>query len=200
MSSVLEHYALTQTVAPTIDPVSLADMKVHCRVDHTDDDAYLLGLITVATNTCESFTGRQLIHATYTLKLDGFPCDDEIELPKPPLSSITSITYIDTAGNSQTVTSTDYQTDIASTVGRVMPAYNAYWPATRDGQYNVVTVTFVAGYGATAATVPIKLRQGIKAFAATMYEHRETVVIGTIKTEFPEVCRALWYPYKLVQA
>ena len=192
--------ALTQTVAPTIDPVTLADMKAHCRVDHTDDDAYLLGLITAATNTCESFTGRQLIHATYTLKLDGFPVDDEIELPKPPLSSITSITYIDTAGTSQTVTAADYQTDSSSTVGRVMPAYNAYWPATRDSQYNVVTVTFVAGYGATAATVPIRLRQGIKAFAATMYEHREPVIVGTTKTEIPEVCRALWYPFKLVQA
>jgi len=200
MSYVAEHSALTQTVAPTIDPVSLADLKVHCRVDHTDDDAYLLGLIAVATNTCESFTGRQLINATYTLKLDGFPCDDKIELPKPPLSSVTSITYIDTAGTSQTVTAADYQVDVASIVGRVMPAYNAYWPATRHGQYNVVTVMFVAGYGATAATVPIRLRQGIKAFAATMYEHREIVVIGTIKTEIPEVYRALWYPLKLVQA
>lgn len=200
MNAAVDHYALTQTVAPTIDPVSLADLKAHCRVDYTDDDAYLLGLITAATNTCESFTGRQLIYATYTLKLDGFPSDDEIELPRPPLSSITSITYIDTAGNSQTVAAADYQVDSSSIVGRIVPAYNAYWPATRDGQYNVVTVTFVTGYGATAGTVPVRLRQGIKAFAATMYEHRETVIVGTIKTEIPEVCRALWYPFKLVQA
>jgi uncharacterized phiE125 gp8 family phage protein len=200
MSGVIERYALTQTIAPTIDPVSLADMKTHARVDHTDDDAYLLGLITAATNTCESFTGRQLINATYAMKLDGFPSTEEIELPRPPLSSVTSVAYIDTAGNAQTVTAADYQVDIASVVGRVMPAYNAYWPATRDQQYNTVTVTFVAGYGATAATVPIRLRQGIKAFAATLYEHRETIVLGTIKAEIPEVCRALWYPYKLVQA
>lgn len=199
MSYVTEHYALTQTVAPTIDPVSLADLKTHCRVDHTDDDAYLNGLITVATNTCESFTGRQLINATYTLKLDGFPTDDEIELPKSPLSSVTSITYIDTAGASQTVAVADYQVDSSSVVGRIRPAYNAYWPATRSDQYNVVTVTFIAGYGATTASVPIKLRQGIKAFAATMYEHREPVIVGTSKTEIPEVCRALWYPWKLVQ-
>jgi len=197
MGSIATAGALTQTVAPTIDPVSLSDIKAHCRVDHTDDDAYLLGLITAATNACESFTGRQLIHATYTLKLDGFP--GEIELPKPPLSSVTSITYVDTAGTSQTVSADDYQVDSASVVGRVMPAYDAYWPATRDGQYNVVTVTFVAGYGATAATVPIRLRQGVKAFAATLYEHRETVVVGAIKAELPEVCRALWYPFKLVR-
>jgi uncharacterized phiE125 gp8 family phage protein len=200
MNYLVERYALTQTIAPTIDPVSLAEQKAHCRVDHTDDDAYLLALITAATNTCESFTGRQFINATYTLKLDGFPATDEIELPKPPLSSVTSIAYIDTAGNSQTVAAADYQVDSSSYVGRIMPAYNAYWPATRDQQYNTVTVTFVAGYGTTAATVPIRLRQGIKVFAATMYEHREMVIVGTIKAEIPEVCRSLWYPFKLVQA
>ena len=200
MSCAVDHYALTQTVAPTIDPVSLAEQKAQCRVDHTDDDAYLLDLIAAATDSCEGFTGRQLIHATYTLKLDGFPANDEIELPRPPLSSVTSITYIDTAGTSQTVAAADYQTDSSAYVGRIMPAYNAYWPATRDQQYNTVTVTFVAGYGATAATVPIRLRQGIKAFVGTLYEHRETIVLGTIKVEIPEVCRALWYPFKLVQA
>lgn len=188
-----------RTVAPTITPVSVADCKKHLNLDGTDDDSYIEGLINAATDNAESYTGRQLITATYTLKFNGFP--DIIFLPKPPIASVTSITYVDTAGSSQTVTASDYQTDLPTgqyaRPGRIAPAYGVYWPATRS-QFNSVTVTYVAGYGSTASTVPQGIRQAITVAVATMYEHRESVATMGTKVELPEVFRRLLYPYRVI--
>ena len=191
---------LSRTVAPTIDPVTLAEAKKHLNLDHTDDDAYVTDLISVATAHAESYTNRQLITATYSLTFNGFP--DIITLPKPPASSITSLTYVDGAGTTQTLTQgTDFNWQLPSgpfaSQARVFPAYGLYWPATRDYMPSV-SIVYVAGYGVTAATVPIAIRQAIKAVGATLYEYREEVVTGTIKTEIPEVARRLMYPYRVL--
>src|SRR3990172_9167653 len=71
-------------------------------------------------------------------------------LQKPKLQSITSITYIDTAGATQTWTSTLYEADIKSDIGKVRPVSGESYPST-DDIYNAVTIKFKAGYGDAAA-------------------------------------------------
>ena len=191
---------LSRTVAPSIDPVTLAEAKKHLNLDGTDDDAYVTDLISVATAHAESYTNRQLISATYLLTFNGFP--DIIYLPKPPAVSITSLTYVDGAGTTQTLTQgTDFNWQLPqgplAGMARVFPDYGLSWPSPRNYMPSV-SVTYVAGYGSTAASVPIGIRQAIKAVVATLYEYREEVVTGTIKTEIPEVARRLLYPYRIL--
>lgn len=191
---------LSRAVAPTIDPVTLAEAKKHLNLDHTDDDAFVADLISVATAHAESYTNRQLITATYQLVFNGFP--GIIFLPKPPALSITSLVYVDGAGTTQTLTQgTDFNWQAPSGPfagrARVFPAYGLDWPSARN-YIPSVSITYTAGYGATAATVPIAIRQAIKAVVATLYEYREEVVTGTIKTEIPEVARRLLYPYRVL--
>lgn len=193
-------YTLSRTVAPSIDPVTLAEVKKHLNLDHTDDDAYVTDLISVATSHAESYTNRQLISATYQLLFNGFP--DVISLPKPPAVSISSLSYVDGSGTTQVLTQgTHFNWNLPSgpyaTHATVFPAYGTYWPATRHYMPSV-SLTYVAGYGSTASSVPIAIRQAIKAVVATMYEYREEVVTGTIKTEIPEVARRLLYPYRVL--
>lgn len=74
---------------------------------------------------------------------------------------MTSVAYVDTAGNTQTLTAnTDYTVDIYSRPARIVPAYTRTWPATR-GHINDVTVTYVAGYGASFENVPQEIRQAL---------------------------------------
>lgn len=87
---------------------------------------------------------------TWVQRLDWFPC--EIELRRPPVQSVTSVEYVDTAGSTQTLASSRYQLDASSAPGRLRPAYGDSWPTIRLIP-NAVTITFVAGY-LTAAAVP----------------------------------------------
>jgi uncharacterized phiE125 gp8 family phage protein len=182
-------YALQRTVAPTQYPVSLAEAKAHVKQDFDTDDAMLAAQIIAATELVESFTKQQMMTATYELTLDSFP--DVIRVPKPPLQSVTSITYLDTGGTSQTVASTDYTVDIKSEPGRIMPVFGAVWPVTYQ-QMNAVTVTYVAGR-TKVGDVPEALKAGIKLLIGDLYQNRETMFDGTIE-EMPTI-RALLWPY-----
>lgn len=177
--------SLVQTIAPTEEPVSVAEAKAHCNIesDFTEDDTLIEALIAAARESCEAKTGRQLVGATYVLRLSGFPCGDEIELPKPPLGSVTGITYVDTDGTTQTLSTDVYEHDPYTTPGRIVLKYAQVWPSTRD-QRNAVAITFEAGYGG-ASEVPNLLKQGVLMRIAHWYENREETITGTIIGQTP---------------
>lgn len=165
--------ALKLITAATTTPVTLAEAKLHCRVDGTDEDALITSLITAATETAEQqLAGRVLMQQTWELTLDAFP--GVFELTRVPVQSITSLKYYDTAGVQQTMAGADYTLDTTDDIGwaLVTPAYGTDWPETQD-RPNAVSLRFVAGY-ANAAAVPEPIKQWIKLMVSTMYENRET--------------------------
>src|SRR3990172_9406936 len=104
--------ALALVTAPATEPVTRTEAKVHLRIESavTADDTLIDRLIIVARQLGEAHTGRAFITQTWDLKLDAFPAG-RIRLPKAPLSSISSVTYLDTNGASQTWDSGDYLVD-----------------------------------------------------------------------------------------
>lgn len=179
----------TQTVAPTSEPVSLAEAKAHLRVEHDADNLLISGLIAAARETVEAETGRQLVTATWTLKLDEFPTDEEeIVIRHPPLSSVSSITYLDADGASQTFNSSSYQVDTTGVFGRIVLAPDASWPVTESDRINAVTVTFIAGQA--VASVPEAAKVAIKFLVGHWYENREAGSESQIH-EVPMAAKAL---------
>jgi uncharacterized phiE125 gp8 family phage protein len=169
----------TQTVGPTVEPVTRAEAKEHCRYDDTDEDSHFDSLITAAREQFELATGRQLITATWVLYLDAFP-STTLRVPHPPLQSDAThpaITYVDTGGTVQTWPLAEYDVDVHAEPGRITPAYGYVWPTARS-ENNAITVTYKAGYGTTASTVPRMIRQGILFIIAQWFEFREPVVLG----------------------
>lgn len=170
----MEHqWSLVQTLAPTAEPITATAMREHVRQTINDDDATLSAMISAARVYAETFLNRQLMPATYRLAMDCFP-GWTIKVPMPPLTSISSITYLDTAGTVTTLNSSLYVVDTDSTPGRITPAYSTIWPTTRS-QMAAVKVTFVAGY-ASAQVIPATVIQAIKMIAAHLYENREETV------------------------
>ena len=185
---------LVRTVAPAAEPVSLAEAKAQCRIDSTDENDLLTALIAAARTHLEEILWRACVTQTWRLTLLGFPiCGGPLFAPRCPLQSVTSIAYLDAAGESRTLDAGDYVVDEAAEPGTIEPAYGLSWPVTRDHPA-AVTVTFVAGFG-DADDVPADLRHAMKLLIGHFNENREAVVTGTIATELPLAVRALVAPW-----
>lgn len=191
---------LTRTTAPTVEPITRAEAKAHSRVTVSDDDEYIDALIAATRDRIENHTKRALLTQTWRLTLDSFPLGRrDIILPWSPLQSVTSITYVDTNGDTQTWASSNYTVDTGATPGRVRLAYDVLYPSIRH-QPNAVTVTFVAGYGAAASALPAGIVHACKILFGHYYDNREPVVTGTVATPIPETWKALLGPYRVLGA
>jgi uncharacterized phiE125 gp8 family phage protein len=168
MHSIASLYA---TTAPTGEPVTLDEAKLHCRVEVTTDDALISSLITAARQMIEAFTGRALITQTWQRYQDLFPCGIEICLEKPPLQSVTWVKYYDETGGLLTYDSSNYVVDTVSTPGRLVLKQDSAWPVTEFQRPNAVEVKFVAGYG-NAAAVPEIFKLALKVQLAEWYDNR----------------------------
>lgn len=138
----------------------------------TDEDTSLSAMITTARQICELWHGRAYIDRTYELTLDEWPCNC-IELPYPPLDSVSSIAYTDTAGTVTTWTATEYQVDATGFVGRIVPAYGYTWPTLTLRTLAGIKITYKAGYGPLASDVPERIKHAIKLVLGDLWENRE---------------------------
>lgn len=184
---------LTLLTAPAAEPVSLAEAKAHLRVEHSDDDTLIGALIVAAREAVESRTGRALVTRTYRYTADqwpdsgdGLPGATMIELPRPYLVSVQSVSYLDTAGNRQVLDASGYQVVTDTLVGLVLPPYGAAWPACRSTPGSI-RIDYTAGYG-NAAAVPQALKAWMLLAIATWYAQREAVIPGTTS----ELPRGFW--------
>ena len=165
-----KHYL--RVVATVAGATSSFGVSVVTDASSNTEDALISSLIKAARQDCENFQNRKFINQTWDLWLDAFPSEDFIEL-LAPLVSVTSVKYYDTANTEATVTATDYFTDVKSEPGKVCLAYNKTWPTTTLRKYNGVCITFVAGYGATSASVPDAVIAAIKLLLGYLYEVRD---------------------------
>ena len=166
--------SLQLVTPPAGEPVSLAEAKLHLRVDVDDDDSLIGSLIAAARQSAETLTGRQMITARWKLVLDAFP-GHAIFLAKCPVQSVVNIQYLDMNGMSQTLPLVDYVVDTSCEPARITPIFGKTWPPTLP-QIGAVTITFDAGYGAAAA-VPEGIKSWIKLRVGSLYAHREEMSI-----------------------
>lgn len=165
--------SLRKLTDATVEPVTLDEAKAHLNVFESSRDSYIATLISVARQACEGQLGRTLIETTWDLTLDAFP--DAIPLRMPRVVSVSSVKYIDATGVQQTLSPSSYQVDDRSEPGWIVPAYGYTWPISRD-QVNAVTVTYVAGYGPDATTVPAPIKAWILLMVGSLFENRETEI------------------------
>ena len=159
---------LTQTIKPSGEPVTLDAVKTHARIDGDHDNEAAQLLLRSATRHIEHLTARQFINATWQYTFDAWPASGVVWIPKAPLVSVTSITYLDGDGATQTVSTDVYQAVTNEAPGSIRLKYGQSWPSAREDT-DAVTVTFVAGYGADAANVPEVARFAIQRLGTFWY-------------------------------
>ncbi|MBA5776362.1 phage head-tail connector protein [Stappia sp. F7233] len=155
------------TTPPAIEPVTIADARLHLRVTHTDEDALISRLIEAARAHVEQATRRALITQGWRLYLDAWPPGRIIRLPVSPVQRIDAVTVYDADGMPVALDPGAYTLDGASSPARVRVHAGA--PAAANG----VEIDFIAGYGDEAGSVPAALVQAILLLVGQWYEFRE---------------------------
>lgn len=182
--------ALKLITAPASEPVTIEEAKAHLRVDHGDDDTLIEALQKAARFHAEKFLGRALVSQTWDYYADAFPATGKpIELPLPPCIGVDGVFYTNADGSETEVTS-GFVVDTASEPARVYMSGSAAWPTPGINALNAVRVRFRAGYvdeslSPPVGEVPEDIKAAIKLTLGTLYEHRETVIIGQTAVQLP---------------
>jgi uncharacterized phiE125 gp8 family phage protein len=168
---------------PSLEPLSLADAKVHLKVDGTEEDALIGQMIVAARLACEHALGRALLEQVWERVLPAFPAAG-ILLGKPRVQQIVSVKYVDEDGVQQTLAPELYALDADSGPGWLFCALGAQWPGTRAVP-GAVRVRFTAGYGAEAASVPANVVAWLKLQVGALYRNREAFAGSGAAIELP---------------
>lgn len=137
--------APVRTVAPADLPVTLAEAKLHCRVDHADDDTLITGLIEAATGHLDGWTGilgRAIMTQTWRQDFPNF--GSKLRLPLVPAALIEAVTYHDGDNSEQTLDDAVYSLFIDAAGPYVALRPDQTWPGTYN-RPDAVSVEYVAG-------------------------------------------------------
>jgi uncharacterized phiE125 gp8 family phage protein len=202
--------ALVLLTPPAAEPLSLAEVKLHLKVDTAADDALIANLIVAARQAAEEHGAMALVTQAWRLRLDAFPAGPAgwwdgwrqgslaaaaagaIVLPRPPLLSVSAVRAYDDADTASVMPPADYFVDTAAWPGRVVLRAGKSWPAARLRPAGGVEVDFSAGFGAGGSAVPWAIRQGLLTHIAWLYQNR-----GDGWAAMPSEAQALYRPYRL---
>ena len=159
------------TTSPYTEPITVDEAKEFARIDGTDEDTLIEGFITAARMNCEAFLGRALIEQTITMKMDFWP-GAVVDLPRPPLISITAVETLDEDDTATEYSSENYYAIIESIPGQLVLKRDVTFPFNTDRDYQGYQIRFKAGYGSSAADVPRPIREGLKLWVTDIYENR----------------------------
>ena len=205
---------VTVTTAPEIEPVSIDQVRRHCRIDSQSEDDLLQGYLRAARALAEQYLSQALI--TQTLTWTVTPTNPlrpwwhrqrgALELPRAPVQSIASVTALDARGNVTTIlpaslpvvppaTLLGYRADLAHSPARLLIGEQTIMSdgrAFHTVELEYLQVVFAAGYGDTEASVPEQIRQAILMTTAFIDENR-----GDVAAEMPKAAQWLLDPLRL---
>lgn len=173
-------FPLQRITAPASSPVTLSETKKHLRVFYSDDDEVIQDYIDSAVHHFDGWRGllgRCLITQTWQQHDRQFR--RRYKSPFPDMSAVV-VKYYDTAGDLQTVSSSNYV--IEGEMVRFMSTYTL--PDLYDERDYPVQIDWTCGFG---SSVPEDIKTGIKMLVAHWYRNREAVVPNERRVEYNEL-------------
>ncbi|WP_439618398.1 head-tail connector protein [Shinella sp.] len=185
--------SIAELMPPAAEPITLAEVKAHLRLDASDEDTLLAGLMRAAREHLEGQTGLALIARTFRLYLDDWPEARVIQIARGPVQTIKTVTVYDAAGAPVEVDVTGYVLDGTARPARlVLPAR----PAT-ERALNGIEIDFTAGFGESGAEVPDTLKRALLLHVAAMYELRGVLSLDDQPGAVPQGYDRLVAPHAL---
>lgn len=182
--------SVSVTASADSPAISTADMKEFLRVSGSADDAIIAAYVETATEAVKQHTRRALLTETFVMKADGFtdPGGDDrllalgpgvhtasvpyvlgggetLDVPFPPLQSVTSVITYDRSNTAATFSASAYQVDLTS--GRIYLNEGQVWPSDLRAQ-DAVQITYIAGYG--SGNIPAPILEAIRRYVSQLYD------------------------------
>ncbi len=186
---------LERTTGPAVEPLSLAEAKLHLRLDGVEEDDLVAALIRAAREAAESFTGRALIAQGFRLWLDRWPAGRRaLDLPRPPLLAVDGVSSFDEDDQETALDPALWLADRVATPGRLVLRAGASAPLAGRAA-NAIAVDYRVGYGSDPEDVPAPIRRGMAVLVGTLFESREIGGPASLQLGV----QALWAPYRVVR-
>jgi len=225
----MNHRSLKLKTEPATQIVSTADMKLYLQIDDATEDALIVEAIIASRQAIENYTGRSLINTVWNLWLDAWPSNGKgdipegvftlpinafdnalnyIDIPRPPLVSVASITYYGADDVGVVFASSNYFVDTKSSPGRISLNDSGSWPTGLLRPMNGIDIEFTAGYGTATTNVPpailLAMKQMTKFNYRVMsggYEQGETPMFQSDQTKsgLTDFVEKLLMPYRLMR-
>lgn len=162
-----------QVTPPAAEPVTLADVKAHARIDHDDDDQTLQTFISAAIRELDGYEGllgRAIMEQTWRQPFRAW--SRTLRLPMPGARSV-SVTYVDQDGDEQTVDPALYEVveGYTGSMVRLLTGFTA--PSVKTDILQPISVTFTCG-AESADDVDERIKLAI-AIIATHRDHHRSV-------------------------
>jgi uncharacterized phiE125 gp8 family phage protein len=182
--------------APTIEPVTLPDLKYHLNVDGTHDDPLIVRIAQTARAYVEEHTRTKLVRQQWRVYMDYHLMETSLWPAK--VQEVAQVQYVDEDGATQTVATSVYDVDIPNQ--RLLLAYDQTWPTTRH-QRNAAWMDVWSGFYVSGnspldltGNIPDDLLGAIYMLSDHMYEHRGVSVAPGFGQD--PVFRALLAPHR----
>ena len=121
------------------EPISLTEAKAQVRMNNDDtQDTFITSLIAPARALVERRSGYSFVAGTRVFQFTRW--GDFLEIYLRPISSVTSVEYVDEEGADATYE--DYLAPLGAYPFRIFPAVNDEFPTIADG--TTITVTLAA--------------------------------------------------------
>ncbi len=163
---------------PLLEPLDLEEVKKQRRFSSNSLDTLFDTWIAAARQHMEEQTGRQLITATWELRLDCGPGCGVIELPHPPLQDVVSIVFDGSDGTEQTFDASGYKVIAPSGPyarrGRVVLVSGASWPSVTD-YAGAIRIRYHAGYGDAPGAVSELVRYALMMLVGHFHKFGEEI-------------------------
>lgn len=154
---------------PTVEPVSLAEMKAHLRLDGTDEDDLVTALVSAARLAVEATTRLVLIEQTWRLTLRRWPPLRAVALPVEPVLGLTAARIVEANGVATAIDLSLLRLDVDGDPARIIADVTAPSPLSQAGR---IELDFTCGFGPGAASVPQSLRLAVRLLVARWFCHR----------------------------
>ena len=173
-------YALSRASAPATEPLTLDEVKLYLRVDHTDEDSLLSDLITTVREAAEHYLRRSLITQSWQLSYNHY-VPSPLSLPMGPVQTIETV---------KTITRDDVETILANG-GYYLAAANEQLVFDTVPDAHVVEIRYITGYGDAASDIPKPIHAGMLSHLAALYANRTL-------SQIPADVQGLYNPYRVV--
>lgn len=191
-------YTYRITTPPASSPVTLSIFKQHINITHSLTDALLQMYLDAATQFAEKYTARYLITRTFSTFRDFFPAPYQnegyypygrvptgsttlipstignvgFEIRRSPLQAVSSITYVDNQGMTQTVDPTTYYATRETDYSEVLLVQDQTWPEDSNNRLQNIEISFTCGMGDTEADIDACWKVAIMEHAAMLWANR----------------------------